>query len=508
MLLARLAACSEALASTSSRLAKRRLVAEVVAEATPDEVPLAVSYLSGSLLQRRTGVGWASLRDLPAPVDEPQLDVLEVDAAFDALSRFSGPGSSATRADAVRDLFARATASEQRYLVALVSGEVRQGALESVAQDAVAEAHGVAAPRVRRAAMLLGSTVEAARLLATEGPEALDAVRLQVGTPVSPMLAATAADPQAAADKAGLPALVDAKLDGIRVQVHRDGDSVRLWSRSLDELTDRLPEVVDVVRALPQQRLVLDGEVIAHRDDGTPEAFQVVASRTASQVDVAEARERTPVRLWVFDLLHLDGRDLMDEPLEVRVAEAGRVLPADLLVERRLVDDVDALREVFEDAVARGYEGVVVKRPDAPYAAGRRDSGWVKVKPRHTLDLAVVAAEWGHGRRTGVLSNLHLAARADDGDGWVMLGKTFKGLTDTVLAWQTEQLLAREVRRTAGTVHVDPPLVVEIAIDGLQDSTRYPGGVALRFARVLRYRDDLGLDDVDTLATVRALRGG
>ncbi|MDO9377464.1 MAG: ATP-dependent DNA ligase [Nocardioidaceae bacterium] len=506
MLLARLASCSDALAATSSRLEKRRLVAEAVTQASAEEVPLVVSYLSGALLQRRTGIGHASLRDLPPPADDPTLDVLEVDAALDAVSRVAGQGSAAVRAEAVRSLFARATAGEQRYLVALISGEVRQGALESVAQDAVAEAHGIAQARVRRAAMLLGSTVEAARLLVTEGAEALDAVRLQVGVPVSPMLAASAADPAAAAEKAGLPALVDAKLDGIRVQVHRDGDEVRIWSRSLDELTDRLPEVVEVVRALPQQQLVLDGEVIAHRADGAPEAFQVIASRTASQVDVAVARERTPVRLWVFDLLHLEGRDLMDEPLEARVAEAARALPADLLVERTLVDDVDALRTVFEDAVLRGYEGVVVKRPDAPYAAGRRDSGWVKVKPRHTLDLAVVAAEWGHGRRTGKLSNLHLAARTDDGDGFVMLGKTFKGLTDDVLAWQTEQLLAREVRRTAATVHVDPPLVVEIALDGLQDSTRYPGGVALRFARVLRYRDDLGPDDVDTLATVRALR--
>jgi DNA ligase-1 len=353
--------------------------------------------------------------------------------------------------------------------------------------------------------MLSSSTPAAAVALQTGGLAALEAIGLQVGVGVQPMLAASAPDPGAAAGRTGLPALVDAKLDGVRVQVHRRGDEVRVFTRSLDDITERLPEVVAVARGLAADPLVLDGEVLALRPDGAPEAFQVVASRTMSGADGAATA--APLRVFFFDLLHADGRDLLDLPLTVRLAAMAELLPAELQVPRRRCTTPEEVAEAFADAVGQGFEGIVVKDLDAPYAAGRRDAAWVKVKPRHTFDLVVTAAEWGHGRRQGWLSNLHLAARDPAGGGLVMLGKTFKGLTDELLGWQTTELLRREVRRTAGTVHVEPSLVVEIACDGLQASTRYPGGVALRFARVLRYRPDKSADEADTIETVRALSG-
>ncbi len=324
------------------------------------------------------------------------------------------------------------------------------------------------------------------------------------------MLAASAPDPAGAIARSGLPALVDYKLDGIRVQVHRDGERVWVFTRSLDDITARLPEVVAVARALPGERLVLDGEVLAFRRDGKPEVFQVVASRTMSGAESAAAPAAEPVgslplRVFFFDVLHVDGRDFLDASLRDRWAAMTALLPESLLVPRREVSTAEAVAETFADAVLRGYEGVVVKNLDAPYAAGRRDSGWVKLKPRHTFDLVVTAVEWGHGRRQGWLSNLHLAARDPGTGGLVMLGKTFKGLTDEMLDWQTRHFLDLEMRRTAGVVFVEPTTVVEIACDGLQISTRYPGGVALRFARVLRYRTDKSADQADTLDTVKAL---
>ncbi|SDT26162.1 DNA ligase-1 [Friedmanniella luteola] len=505
MLLSRLAETSTALAATRSRLAKRDLIAGLLRETAPRDVEVVVAYLSGGLRQRRTGVGWRTLQDAPPPAAEPTLTVAEVDATFAAVAELAGAGSASARTAAVRELLARATAAEQRLVAGLVSGELRQGALESQVQEGLAAAFGVPVAAVRRAAMLTSSTTTAAVLLVGGGLPALEAVGLRVGTAVQPMLAAAAPGPEAAVERSGLPAVVDAKLDGVRVQVHRDGEAVTVFTRSLDDITARLPDVVAVARALPHRQLVLDGEVLALRPDGTPEAFQVVASRTMSGTDPDPGG--SPLRVFFFDLLHVDGRDLLDEPLHERLAVMEQVVPAALLVPRRTCTDAAAVADAFTEAVGQGYEGVVVKNLQAPYAAGRRDAAWVKVKPRHTFDLAVVAAEWGHGRRQGWLSNLHLAAR-DPGTGeLVMLGKTFKGLTDALLGWQTEQLLAREVRRSPGTVHVDPPLVAEIAVDGLQASTRYPGGVALRFARVLRYRDDKTPDEVDTLATVRALGG-
>ena len=505
MLLDRLTQTWSALAATRSRLAKRQLIADVLRETPDADVETVVAYLSGSLRQRRTGVGGRSLQDLPPPATEPSLTVAEVDAAFERIAALSGSGSVVARSAAVAGLFGRATAAEQHFLRGLVFGELRQGASEAAVQEGLAAAYGVPLAAVRRAAMLTSSTVAAAALLHAGGQAALEAVGLSVGTAVQPMLAASAPDPAAAAEKAGLPAGVDYKLDGIRVQVHRDGDAVRVFTRSLDDITARLPEVVDAVRALPHDRLVLDGEVLALRSDGRPEVFQAVASRTMSSADepVPAAGPGLALRPFFFDLLHVDGRDLLDTPLRERVAVMRSLLPTELLVPREEAVDAETVARVFAEAVGRGYEGVVVKNLDAPYAAGRRNSAWVKVKPRHTFDLVVIAVEWGYGRRQGWLSNLHLAAR--DGDGLVMLGKTFKGMTDEMLRWQTEHFLGLETRRTPGVVHVRPTTVVEIAVDGLQVSTRYPGGVALRFARVLRYRPDKDAEQADTLDTVRAL---
>ena len=443
------------------------------------------------------------MQQVPPPATESTLSVQDVDRTFAALEELSGAGSAARRTEQISVLFARATAAEQDFLRGLVFGELRQGALEALVQEGLAAAYEVPVAAVRRAAMLSSSTTAAAAALRRGGIEGLRAVGLQVGVAVQPMLAASAPDAVAAAAKTGFPAVVDAKLDGVRVQVHKRGEEVHVFTRSLDDITARLPDVVEVARALAPTALVLDGEVLALRSDGSPEAFQVVASRTMSAAGSGAA----PLQVYFFDLLHLAGEDLLDRPLTERAAAMAEVVPEVTRVPRRLCTSADEVAAAFSDAVAAGFEGIVVKNPSAPYAAGRRDSGWVKVKPRHTFDLLVPAAEWGHGRRSGWLSNLHLAARDPAGGPPVMLGKTFKGLTDEMLGWQTAELLRREVRRTPGTVHVAPPLVVEIACDGLQASTRYPGGVALRFARVLRHRGDKDPADADTLETVRALSG-
>jgi ATP-dependent DNA ligase I len=505
MLLSRLAQTRIALASTRSRNAKRDLIAEVLREASRDDVEIVVSYLSGSLRQRRTGVGWKSLQSIPPPAAEPSLTVGEIDAVFSHVSGLSGPGSSAARAEAVNALLARATADEQDFLRGLVFGELRQGAMEAAVQEGLAAAFDVPVAAVRRAAMLMSSTTAAAAVLLSGGLEALEEVGLQVGVGIQPMLAASAPGPDAALDKTGLPAVVDYKLDGVRVQVHRAGEQVRIFTRSLDDITARLPEVVGVARSLPHDQLVLDGEVLSLRGDGRPEAFQVVASRTMSSTDAAGLAQTGPLQVFFFDLLHVDGQDLLDAPLTDRLDHMRELLPETVTVPRELCATPSEAAETFADAVKRGYEGVVIKNLSAPYAAGRRDAAWVKVKPRHTFDLIVTAAEWGHGRRQSWLSNLHLAAPDAASGELIMLGKTFKGLTDELLTWQTAHFLELAVRQTSHTVYVEPSTVVEIACDGLQVSTRYPGGVALRFARVLRYRPDKSAAEADTIETVKAL---
>ena len=445
--------------------------------------------------------------------DEPTLTLSDVDSAFSAIGAVSGKGSTAARKALVGELFGRATRDEQRFLVGLLSGELRQGALEGVMTEAVARAASVPVAEVRRAMMLRGSLGAVAAAALSGGSGALAAFGLEVGRPVRPMLAASAPTIEEALAKAGGPApmecAVEWKLDGIRIQAHLSGGNVRLFTRTLDDITARLPEVVAVLAKLPVSSAVLDGELIALREDGRPLPFQDTAARTAS-LDTARLKggPAVPLSLFLFDALHLEGADLIDAEDRERHAALARAVPAELLMPRLVTASADEATAFFEDALAHGHEGVVVKSLTTPYAAGRRGAGWIKVKPRHTLDLVVLAVEWGHGRRRGWLSNLHLGARDPATGGFVMLGKTFKGLTDELLTWQTERLLALEERRDSYTVHVRPELVVEIAFDGVQRSPRYPGGLALRFARVLRYREDKTAAEADTIDTIRALSPG
>jgi DNA ligase-1 len=508
MLLYDVATASGALGATSSRLAKRQILVDLLGRTPPDDIEIVVAYLAGELRQRRTGVGWATLSALPAPADEPALRVDEVDAEFERIGRLSGAGSATARTDAVRKLFARATSDEQRLLRGLLSGDLRQGALDAAMLDAVAAASGVPLAAVRRAAMLRGSTGPVAVAALTAGVAAVEAFGLTVGQPIRPMLAASAPDVADALTKSGVPASLDVKLDGIRIQVHQAGGDVRVFTRSLDEITSRLPEVCAVARALGRDALILDGEVMTLDASGRPRPFQETASRTATHVGPdAPAVPAGVLMPFFFDLLHVDGVDLIDLPLSERLAKLDEVVPVDYRIARLTTDDAAAAETFFTEAVAAGQEGVVVKALTAPYDAGRRGSAWVKVKPRHTLDLVVLAVEWGSGRRQGWLSNIHLGARDPDGDGFVMLGKTFKGMTDEMLAWQTQRFLELEESRSGHVVRLSPVQVVEIAFDGLQRSTRYQGGLALRFARVLRYRDDKTAAEADTIDTVRALAG-
>ncbi|MEU8618989.1 ATP-dependent DNA ligase [Streptomyces sp. NPDC048623] len=513
MLLARVAEVSGQVAATSARSRKTGLLAELFAEAEPEESPLVIAYLSGRLPQGRIGVGWSVLKDVlpPAvpPAEEPALTLAGTDATMSALAAVAGAGARARRLGLVRDLLAAATLPEQEFLLRLLSGEVRQGALDAVALEGVARAAEVPPAELRRAVMLEGSLPRVARAVLAEGPAALDSFTLRVGSPVQPMLAHTAGSVTEAVAALG-PCAVEEKLDGIRIQVHRLGDEVRVCTRSLDDITDRLPEVVATMREVAGDRLVLDGEVIAlDPATGRPLPFQDIASRVGSRTDVATARTALPLTPVFFDVLAADGEVLIDRPGQERHAVLARLLPEDLRVRRTVVDDpadasaVDAAEHFFRDALARGHEGVLVKALDAPYTAGRRGRTWLKVKPVHTLDLVILAAERGHGRRTGLLSNLHLGARTADGT-FVMLGKTFKGLTDDMLRWQTARLTELAVSDDGYTVHVRPELVVEIAYDGLQRSPRYPAGITLRFARVIRHRPDKPPTEADTIETLLA----
>lgn len=502
MLFAELASTSSSVAATRSRLAKRALLAGLLARTPADDVAVVSRYLGGELRQRRTGLGWRSLASLPSPATEPSLTVADVDLAFEQMASLSGPGSSTERGALVVSLFSAATADEQAMLRGLVTGELRQGSLDALLLEAVAEAAGVPADTVRRAAMLAGATepVAVAALTASDPLGALASFGLVVGRPVRPMLAQSAPDVPGAFDALTPPVVVDTKLDGIRIQVHKRGDEVGVFTRSLDDITARVPEIVQVVRGLASSSLVLDGEALAVGPDGRPRPFQETASRSAS------APSDVVLTPFFFDCLHVDGADLLDAPLLTRLAALDAVA-GPWAVQRLVTSSVDEASDRFLEVVAAGQEGVVVKSSTAPYEAGRRGAGWVKVKPRHTLDLVVLAVEWGSGRRRGFLSNIHLGARDPDG-GFVMLGKTFKGMTDEMLAWQTERFTELKTDDNGWVVTVRPEQVVEIAFDGLQRSSRYPGGVALRFARVLRYRDDKTAAEADTIETVRALAAG
>jgi DNA ligase 1 len=556
VLLSEVVDVSAAVAATPARNAKIEQIAALLAPVPPGEVTVAVAFLSGELLQGQIGIGYAAvgemLRGAPGAAGPPPgastgargdeasadaivggagpppapgaatLTLTDVDAAFGAIGAVTGPGSQAGRRRLLTELFARATQREREFLVRLLAGDLGQGALEGVMTDAVAKAAGVPADEVRRAHQLGGSLPEVARAALGDTPRspdrALAALRgftLRVGRPVRPMLAASAPDIAAALGRIS-PAAAEWKIDGIRIQVHRSGREVAVFTRTLDDITARVPEIAEAAMSLPVADVVLDGEAVALTPDGRPRPFQVTAARTASQGDVGRQREQTPLTPFLFDLLHLDGADLIDAPASERHRQLSGVAPAALLTPRIVTADPVAAGAFLADAIARGHEGVVLKSLDSPYRAGRRGSEWIKVKPRHTLDLVVLAAEWGHGRRRGVLSNLHLGARDPETGGLVMLGKTFKGLTDEMLAWQTTRLLGLadpgrpwpegEDRREAhGVVRVRPELVVEIAFDGVQASRRYPGGLALRFARVLRFRPDKSPAEADTIDAVRAI---
>jgi DNA ligase-1 len=553
MLLTELVEASAAVAATSARSAKIGQIAALLGRVPPDEVTVAVAFLSGELLQGQIGVGYAAIGEIlraaeavsggengPEPEAGAILTLTDVNAAFEAIGAVTGPGSQAERRRLLTVVFARATEPEREFLIKLLAGDLGQGALEGIMTDAVAKAADVPAEEVRRAHQLGGSLPEVA--LAALGPAALGpaapdppdaaagqagnagrdralaALRgftLRVGRPVRPMLAASAPDVATALSRIS-PAAAEWKIDGIRVQVHRAGRQVAVFTRTLEDITARVPEIAEMAMSLPVTSVVVDGEAVALAPDGRPRPFQVTGARTASTADVARLRDETPLTVFLFDLLHLDGTDLIDVPAEERQRRLSEVAPAALLTPRIVTADQAEAGAFFADAIAHGHEGIVLKSLDSPYRAGRRGSEWIKVKPRHTLDLVILAAEWGHGRRRGVLSNLHLGARDPETGGLVMLGKTFKGLTDEMLAWQTTRLLdladpaaprpEGEARRDAyGVVRVRPELVVEIAFDGVQASRRYPGGLALRFARVLRFRPDKTAAEADTIDAVRAI---
>jgi DNA ligase 1 len=504
MLLADVVATSAALSQTRSRRTKADLIATLLTMTTdPVETEIVVTYLSGELRQRRTGVGWRTLADGPPPAAVASLTVAEVDQAFAELAGIAGAGSQAKRREIVDALFGRATREEQQFLRMLVGGELRQGALDGVMADAVGKATGIPLEKIRAATMLRGAAAPVAVAVLTEGEAGLEKFKLEVGRGVQPMLAQSATSIAEAMTKTGVPAAIEWKLDGIRIQAHRDGDQVTVYTRTLDDITGRLPEVVTAVLALKVQQVVLDGELIALRDDGRPEAFQVTGSRTATRAPTGP--ETVPLTPYFFDILHIDGHDLLGLDGAERHEWLSAVVPEEHRIPRFVTGDPVAGEAFFADAVQRGHEGVMVKSLTVPYEAGRRGAGWVKVKRTHTLDLLVLAAEWGHGRRTGWLSNLHLGARDEETGEFVMLGKTFKGLTDELLRWQTERFQELEASRDEYTVYLRPEIVVEVAFDGVQTSPRYPGGLALRFARVIRYREDKTPAEVDTIQSVRAI---
>ena len=515
-----LADTTAAVGAAAARNAKRDALAALLRRLDPDEVAPAIGMLVGDPRQGRIGVGWATVSKLDVDAATiPSLTIGDVDRALTAIASTTGSGSQAARAALLTSMLAAATGPEQQLLRRLLTGEMRQGALEGVLTDAVAVAAEVPATTVRRAVMLSGDLGRAAVAALTGGRPALDAIGLTVGNPVQPMLASTA-DGVADAMGAGDLRSVEWKLDGARIQVHRDGDDVSIFTRNLNDVTHRLPGVIEVVRSLPARRLILDGEVlgfVAPEDIGAddaggrePEAVPHAATPGAFQDTMSSfgrdaAGAGAGLRPYFFDLLHADGTDLVDEPLTVRIAALAEITGPHRIPGIVTTDagDADAF---LAAALAAGHEGVMVKDATSPYAAGRRGKAWRKVKPVHVVDLVVLAAEWGHGRRTGWLSNLHLGARDPASPGsYVMVGKTFKGLTDALLTWQTEQLLAREIGRDGIVVHVRPELVVEVGLDGVQVSTRYPGGVALRFARVRRYRPDKSPAGADTLDALTAL---
>jgi len=506
--LAELVSTSREVAATGARTVKAERLAQLLRRLEGDEIEIGVAYLSGHPRQPRLGVGGASVYGVrgTAASLEPSLSLTDVDVALASIAGLSGPGSVGERGRQLAALFARASGEEQDFLARLLLGELRQGALAGVMEEALAKATGIPAAELRRATMLSGDAEAVARAVLHEGREALGRFKVQMFRPVQPMLASPADDLDAALEKLGEAAL-EYKLDGARVQLHKSGDEVRVFSRRMNDVTVAVPELVEVARALPARELILDGEAIALREDGRPHPFQVTMRRFGSRLNVERLRGELPLTPWFFDLLRLDGADLFDAPARERFEALARIAPS-LVVPRQVTADPDEADRFLAEALARGHEGIMAKALEATYEAGRRGFSWLKVKEAHTLDLVVLAVEWGHGRRSGFLSNLHLGARDPVSGGFVMLGKTFKGMTDEMLAWQTKRFESLAVATDGFTVQVRPEQVVEVAFNDVQESPHYPAGLALRFARVKRYRSDKTAAEADTIETVRAIHEG
>ena len=507
MLLVAVVETSRRVADTSKRLEKVDLLAGLLRQLDPEEVEIVVAFLSGYTRQGRIGIGYATLRAASAEAaGTAGLEIHEVDRALTDLAAVQGAGSERRRSSLLHGLLARATAVEQRFLSGLLLGEIRQGALEGIMHEAVAKAAGIAGAQVRRAAMLAGDIAKVARIALEAGAAGLAQFDVQLFRPVQPMLAQTSEDIAEALAELGEAAL-EYKVDGARVQVHRAGDEVRVFSRALNEVSGAVPEIVEAVRALPGRELILDGEVISLTPRGRPQPFQVTARRFNRKVDLERMRKELPLTPFWFDLMYLDGQSLLDEPQARRFAELAQISPAGSLIPHLVTGDAERGAEFFREALRSGHEGVMAKVASAPYAAGARGQSWLKIKQPHTLDLVILAAEWGSGRRQGWLSNLHLGARDMEKGGFAMLGKTFKGLTDDMLKWQTEEFLKAEIGRDDYTVYVAPKFVAEIAFNDIQISPHYASGLALRFARVKRYRMDKRAEEADTLEMVRELAG-
>ena len=505
-LLASAVATSRQVATTSARSVKTRLLADCLRAMNAAELELAVLYLSGEIRQGRIGIGPSALRDCATgAASDPSLEISEVDHLLGELAAIRGSGSSARRATALRTLFGRATREEQDFLVRLLVGELRQGALAGVMIDAIAAVTGVPLPEVRRAAMYESNLGAIARVGLESGAAGLQRFQLQVMSPIAPMLAQTANDVDEALDALSGDIAFEWKMDGARIQVHKQGDDVRVFTRNLNDVTAAIPEIASAARALPADQLVLDGEAIAFSSNGRPHAFQTTMRRFGRKLDVALLQQELPMRAFYFDCLRRDEASLAERAARERFAVLSEVVPAAQLIPRLVTRSKDAAAAFYEEALAQGHEGLMAKSLDAPYEAGSRGASWLKIKRAHTLDLVVLAAEWGHGRRQGKLSNLHLGAFDAATQRYVMLGKTFKGMTDQMLEWQTREFLARESHHDQWTVYLRPEIVVEIAFSDLQASPRYPGGLALRLARVKRYRPDKRVEDADTMETVQKI---
>jgi DNA ligase-1 len=506
-LLAELVRTSERVGATAARRAKIQELAALLNSLAPEEVSVGVHYLSGEIAQGKIGIGYAAVRaaaDTPASRSET-LSIAEVDRQLNALAEIRGSGSAARRAQVLRELFSRSTRSEQQFLLRLLIGELRQGALAGVMLDAIAAAADLPAAAVRRAAMYGRSLGAVASAAFGGGIAALDKFQLELFSPVSPMLAQTAADVDEALQIIHGLAAFEWKMDGARIQVHKLGDEVRIYTRSLNEIGAAIPEIAERVRAFAERTLVLDGEAIAFDEARRPHPFQVTMRRFGRKLNVEASRETLPIEAYFFDCLRIGDESIAGRPTQVRFEALAKAVPAAMLIPRLVTESESEARAFYVAAIAAGHEGLMAKALDAPYEAGNRGASWLKIKRVHTLDLVVLGAEWGYGRRTGKLSNLHLGALDPATGEYIMLGKTFKGLTDAMLTWQTKEFLAREARRDTGTVYIRPEMVVEIAFSDLQASTRYPGGLALRLARVKRYRDDKRVEDADTMVAVRKI---